>query len=108
LFVDLFTIKTLLRCDSCAEHPKHRFWRRINYKGSGRATTHSGGQHVRSTARHTIHLQFNSTANASYVLLTVQSTAHQTIHFGLCTALISRALALISSHPVRLIYGLKQ
>jgi hypothetical protein len=27
----------------------------------------------------------------------VQSTAHQTIHFGLCTALISSALTLISN-----------
>jgi hypothetical protein len=29
------------------------------------------------------------------MLFYVQSTAHQTIHFGLCTALISTALALI-------------
>jgi hypothetical protein len=29
--------------------------------------------------------------------INVQSTAHQTIHYGLCTALISSALALISN-----------
>jgi hypothetical protein len=27
----------------------------------------------------------------------VQSTAHKTIHFGICTALISKVLALISN-----------
>jgi hypothetical protein len=31
------------------------------------------------------------------LLIDVQSRAHQTIHFGLCTAIISNALALISN-----------
>jgi hypothetical protein len=32
-----------------------------------------------------------------WILLDVQSTAHQTIHFGLCTALILKALGLTSN-----------
>jgi hypothetical protein len=34
-----------------------------------------------------------------YKLIHVQSTAHKTIHFGLCTALISRELARAVSRP---------
>jgi hypothetical protein len=34
---------------------------------------------------------------SSCIQMLVQSTGHQTIHFGLCTALISRALALIAN-----------
>jgi hypothetical protein len=43
-------------------------------------------------------LYHNDLANLTFnmiKLFIVQSTARQTIHFGLCTALISRALALI-------------
>jgi hypothetical protein len=60
-------------------------------------------RHVRSTARHTIRLQFDISANGFEIRAIqspkckVDSTAHQTIHFRLCTALIPRALALISN-----------
>jgi hypothetical protein len=39
----------------------------------------------------------NTLRNKPDQILYVQSTANQTIHFGLCTVLISRAVALISN-----------
>jgi hypothetical protein len=45
-------------------------------------------------------LEFDSFVQPG-VMLTVQSTAHQIIHFGLCTALISMALALISNYKCK-------
>jgi hypothetical protein len=33
----------------------------------------------------------------AYQIMDVQSTTHQIVHFGLCNALVSRALALISN-----------
>jgi hypothetical protein len=80
-------------CAQCARSVRRAGERR----GVGEAAGGAAGGPQRETAAGRARAQLRTArqAQAGYEQLLLQSTAYQSIHFALCTALVSKALALI-------------